>query len=175
MTGSVREPSDDHVIAVMSDSHDDVACVDSAAAMLVDAGVRRVIHCGDIASPVVVERLAGFRVEWVLGNCDSDPEGLAVAVRAIPGHALHGWRVVLEVGDLTIGATHGHRPGEFAELRRAGCDWIVHGHSHQVRDDALDGVRFLNPGALHRARPCTMMLAEPRSRRVRWTEVPRSS
>lgn len=175
MTATVGECSEDHVIAVMSDSHDDVASVDAAVRVLEHAGARRVIHCGDIVSPVVVERLAGFRVEWILGNCDADPDRLAAAVRAIRGHAFHGWRGVLGLGDLTVGATHGHRPAEFAELRRAGCHWIVHGHSHQVRDDTIDGVRFLNPGALHRARPRTVMLVEARLRRVRWVEVPSGS
>ncbi len=175
MRDSVITVQKDQVIAVMSDSHDDVACVDAAADVLVHAGVRRVIHCGDIVSPVVVKRLAGFRVDWVLGNCDSNPDRLALAVRGVRGHALHGWRVVLGFGDLMIGATHGHRAAEVAALRRTGCHWIVHGHSHQVRDDIIDGVRFLNPGALHRARPRTMMLVEPGSRSVRWIEVPRGS
>jgi len=160
-------------IAVVSDSHDDVASVDIAARALRDHAVDRVIHCGDIVSPKVVERLRSFRVDWVLGNCDSDPVGLAAAVRSCPGHVLHGWSATVDLNGLSLGVTHGHLVSEMAKLERGGCDWLVHGHSHQVRDEQVGGVRFLNPGALHRARPRTLMLIDVDTHRVRWIEVPR--
>ena len=160
-------------VAVMSDSHDDLSSVDAALALIRAAGISHVIHCGDIVSPRVVKRLASWRVDWVLGNCDTDPAALSAAVRSTSGHVLHGWSARFRWGELDVGVTHGHLSRELSALQQAGCRWIIHGHSHQVRDQPVDGVRFLNPGALHRARPRTFMIVDRHAGTVSWIDVPR--
>ena len=49
-------------------------------------------------------------------------------------------------------------------LRAAGApDVLLHGHTHRWRDETIDGVRFLNPGALQRTRVPTAGMLEVRS------------
>jgi len=72
---------------------------------------------------------------------------------------------VLEVAGQRLGLIHGHHvpnpgqvlppPTDFGAINRylleefeednVGC--IVYGHTHQVRDDVVDGVRIINPGS----------------------------
>jgi putative phosphoesterase len=160
---------------VISDSHDALASVDAAVARIRDAGIEHVVHCGDIVSPEVVHLLAGVRADWLLGNCDTKPAALAAAIGSHRDHALHGWSLVLELGGLDVGFTHGHLPAVVGDLLRRGCRWVVHGHSHQIRDEVIDGVRFLNPGALYRARPRSFMVIDPETSRVTWERLPDSA
>ena len=51
---------------------------------------------------------------------------------------------------------HGHERGFRDAPYRLDVDYIFHGHSHQIRDEQLDGVRIINPGALCRANPKTV-------------------
>jgi predicted phosphodiesterase len=48
--------------------------------------------------------------------------------------------------------------GDLAAARRcaAGCEYVLHGHTHRANDVSIAGLRIINPGALFRARPHTV-------------------
>lgn len=133
-------------LALVSDSH-----VPERAAAIPQAFVDRieaadhVVHAGDFTSP---EALAEVReladgLTAVYGNMDGrDLDLPAVAT--------------LEAGGATFVVTHGSGPTEGYEERvagvvreEAGQDAIgVSGHTHEVLDGEVDGIRLLNPGSV---------------------------
>jgi predicted phosphodiesterase len=47
-------------IAVMSDSHDHLENIEKAVALAMERGAEMLLHCGDLCSPFVVDKLAPF-------------------------------------------------------------------------------------------------------------------
>lgn len=124
--------SDSIEIGVVSDTHGLLR--PSVAAAL--AGVRQIIHAGDLGQPRVLEAL----------------EALA-PVAAVRGNVDHGsWAQVLPytrvvpVGEVLIYVLH-----DLAALdldpAAAGFTAVISGHSHRPRLEHRRGVLYLNPGA----------------------------
>jgi predicted phosphodiesterase len=53
----------------------------------------------------------------------------------------------------TILVFHGHERAFHRALRDEAADYILHGHTHQKRNERVGRCRVINPGALHRAIP----------------------
>jgi putative phosphoesterase len=127
--------SDTIVVGLISDTHGLVR----PEVVTAFAGVRLILHAGDVGGPAVLARLAAIApVEAVYGNVD-DPHD----------PALRAERVVT-LGGVTIHVSHGHelkRPTPELALGRYGGDVVVFGHTHRaliVRDDA--DRTAVNPG-----------------------------
>ena len=114
---------------------------------LEQAGIDRILHAGDWTEPMAAELLEAIApLDGVAGNND--------------GPALHerfGTKLVLVVGGVRIGVTHGHLgPGKSTEERallafedeQPPPDAIVFGHSHIPSVRRLANDRWLvNPGS----------------------------
>ena len=143
-------------LAVVSDTH-----VPSREARIPDwvAGRIRaadhVVHAGDFDSPDAYDRvveLAGGagNLTAVLGNIDPRSFDLPEVT-------------TLSVEDALFVVTHGSGPREGYRERVAGTvresggpDAVgISGHTHEVMDEAFDGVRLLNPGSATGASPAT--------------------
>lgn len=158
-------------LAVISDSHNEIARLENAAALMKGAGVKTVVHCGDITSRKAVAALGAFDAHWVLGNCDWDETNLREAMQRW-GHTCHGLQGTLEVEGVSLAFTHGHR----FELLRAltlggGFDLVMHGHTHVRRDERENGTRILCPGALHHASPPGFVLLGLPGLEIEWVDV----
>jgi len=149
-------------IAIISDTH-----IPERADAIPDgfedriANADHVIHAGDFTTPDVlddVRTMATGPVTAVYGNMD--PRNLDLP--AVD---------TLSVDGATFVVTHGTGALETYEERVAGIvtdeageDAIgISGHTHQVLDDTVDGVRLLNPGSVTGAAPAsrtTMMTVE---------------
>ncbi len=160
------------MLGVLSDSHGNTAALASAVGLLSARGVSTVVHCGDVDTPEAVDALERLEVHWVLGNCDVDIAALEQRMR-VHGHVPHGLGGEIVVGDRRVVFTHGHRPGLMRALLATRPDYLLHGHTHEPRDERVDGVRVLNPGALYRARPRTILLLDPARDHAEWIEVSR--
>ena len=116
-------------IAVLADTHDRLP--EKVCALVAKAD--EIWHLGDVCSPVILDFLkaAGPPVRVVRGNCDTCTDWpLTLDLER------EGFRIRLE-----------HIPPRQAP---AGCDLLLHGHTHVPRDEILGGVRFLNPGCITR-------------------------
>ena len=116
-------------IAVLADTHDRLPEKVRAAV----AGADEIWHLGDVCAPVILDLLksVGPAVRVVRGNCDDCAEWpLTLDLER------EGFRIRLE-----------HIPPRQAP---AGCDLLLHGHTHVPRDEVLGGMRFLNPGCITR-------------------------
>ena len=113
---------------------------------LQDAGVERLIHCGDWTEPFVVELLEAIApLHGVAGN--NDPPELV---------ARFGYAPIVELDAVRIGITHGHMgPTRISTSERARLTFatqpdlaaICFGHSHIPMAYEDDGVLFVNPGS----------------------------
>ena len=112
-----------------------------------EAGVERLIHCGDWTDPFVVDLLEAIApVDGVAGN--NDPPELA---------ARFGYAPIVEVDGVRIGITHGHiGPTHLTTPERARLTFasqpdvaaICFGHSHiPVVSRTASGTVLVNPGS----------------------------
>ncbi|MFK7961056.1 MAG: metallophosphoesterase [Phycisphaerales bacterium] len=158
-------------LGVLSDTHGRAATCRTAVAMLLDAGVDRLIHLGDVGSEAVLEELvADVPSSVVFGNCDD--------ARRLGAYAEHlGLDVTHPIGRLSshgvdVAWTHGHLP-HCVEEAQASADLLFIGHSHCIADEMRGRTRVVNPGALFRAARYTAMIADLKTSRMAWCEVGR--
>ena len=157
-------------VGLLSDSHGRAERTERAVDALLAAGADVLIHAGDVETEAVLDCLAGHNAHVVWGNCDWDQSGLARYARTI-GIAVHGDCGEIDVDGARIAFTHGHLPAAMRTAMSSGAAYVVHGHTHERRDEVADGVRIINPGALHRAHPFTVAVLTPRTGELRTIEV----
>lgn len=177
-------------IGFISDTHGRADRARRAIDLLVARGAERIVHLGDVGSESVLDLLVGIPALVVFGNCD-DPRNLGRYAEILGIDVVHP-SSILEfptkpqgVGlekvrassseTLRVGITHGHLESEVERLLNARVDVLLHGHTHETRDECIDGVRFLNPGALHRAKSHTVLLFETTTTHASWLDVDREA
>lgn len=159
------------VVGLLSDSHSRWERTKRALQALRSAGATVFVHCGDVEDELVIDQLAGLDSHLVWGNCDWNSQTLGRYARDL-GVTVHGDAGEVTVDGKRIVFTHGH---EIAAMRAAvsgGADYLVHGHTHELRDERVGGTRILNPGALHRAPRFTVAALTPAADDLRVIEVP---
>lgn len=136
-------------IAIISDTHDHLENLDRAISQIRKASPALCLHCGDLCSPFVIERLAAFHgpVHIVFGNNEGDRFTIQTVAGEFPNITLHG-----EVG--FVKTDHGeialtHRP-EFARgLASTGrYRAVFYGHTHRRKTETVNGTWLVNPGEL---------------------------
>ncbi len=147
----------------MSDSHGRADITRKAVAMLLERNCALLLHLGDLCSEQVVDELVmqpPCHARIVLGNCDDDALGrYAGHVGVINDHPAGR----LEIGGRVVVFTHGHIESAMRAAIAEGADYLLHGHSHEVRDERIGRTRIINPGALHRAARYTAAVLDPGS------------
>jgi len=100
------------------------------------AGVRHIIHAGDIGGPEILDELRKIApVHAVRGNNDKGawaagiPLYLALELEGVSIHVLH------DLKEIDI------------DPKASGFDVVVAGHSHKPTVSERDGVQFVNPGS----------------------------
>jgi putative phosphoesterase len=147
------------LIGILSDTHGRAAATVAALARLGAAGAEFYIHCGDVGGQETLDLLAGLPLAFVWGNCDFQTPQLRQYAESL-GMKCHGDFADLELDGRRIAVTHGDNP---AILQRITSEkrhqYLLHGHTHVARDQVIDGLRWINPGAVHRSpRPSVAVL-----------------
>lgn len=157
-------------IGVLSDSHGRADTTARAVAALNHAGVDLLIHLGDVGDERVIDELLGRPARLVFGNCDFDHEVLgryAEHLGIVNDHPAG----LLSTESRTIAFTHGHLEREMKRLLGENPDFLLHGHTHQPRDDHVNGTRIVNPGALFRAARYTVVVLDVQRDSVEFLEL----
>lgn len=148
-------------IAILSDTHNQLARTGKALELARVRGAEMILHCGDIEDPPVVSLFAGWQAHFVFGNCDYDRVALADAIKDI-GATLHPRYGHLELQGKKIAFLHGHEERLLDDLVGSEAyDYLFHGHTHVAKDEKTGATRVINPGALHRVQVKTFLLLEP--------------
>lgn len=135
-------------LGILSDTHNDTANTRRALELLRERGAERLIHCGDLTTPEIVELFDSWQVDIVTGNMDRAHRMLENAAFGL-GTATFGDTFTAEIDGVRVAATHGHYEGLLDELIRSGLyAYVFHGHTHRRRDEQIGETRVINPGAL---------------------------
>jgi putative phosphoesterase len=136
-------------VAVISDTHDHLENVDRAIARINGLGAGALLHCGDLVSPFVVDRLASFDgpVHVVFGNNEGDRYTIARIAAKFTNVTLHGEVGFVDTGSGEIAFTH--RPEFARDLACTGRHAAVfYGHTHRMKVERIGTAWLVNPGEL---------------------------
>lgn len=135
-------------VGIVSDTHRNTKRPPLAIETFREAGIRRVIHLGDVTNGKVAELFAPFDAWFVYGNADRDLEELRSTVDSLFGSGRLAEYHQLEWEGVKIAAVHGHTD-RLGELVNSGhFNIVLHGHTHKRRDEMVARTRVINPGAL---------------------------
>lgn len=160
-------------IAILSDTHDNIWRLESALPQLAEADV--VLHCGDLCSPFMVDRLAlgvkGKPIHLVWGNNDGDRQMITVAAAKAGNFFLHGELAELDLEGTRVAMTH--YPQVARALAASGLyDLVCYGHDHIAHEERLGRTMLLNPGEVMGLRGrSTFAHYVTRSQKVAWVEL----
>lgn len=138
------------IIAVMSDSHDNIWNMRKAISIIKNEGAGMIIHCGDFVAPFMLQELdkAGIPVHGVFGNNDGDQHLLTkLSLTSLKNITLHGLIGEVDTGGFPIAFTHQEMVGE-GLASTAKFKMVCFGHSHVHLETNIGKTIFLNPGEL---------------------------
>lgn len=138
-------------IAILSDTHDQIANLRAAIGYCNEVAITTVIHCGDLISPFMLEELGAFRgqVHLIYGNNAGDQHLISsrcgVDYSNITHHGVLG---IITSGGLRIAFVH------YPEMARGLAtqtiyDIVCCGHNHQHGVECYGHTLLINPGHLH--------------------------
>lgn len=140
-------------LGILSDTHGRFSTALEAVKLLMQQNVDYLIHCGDVGDTRTLDALVGpVPAAFVFGNTDHDRDELRNYAGLIGVNCLNSYGV-LTLDGKRIAITHGDDAMLMSRLRRPGqpIDYLFTGHTHVRHDQRLGPLRWVNPGALHRA------------------------
>lgn len=159
-------------IGILSDTHDKLARTIAAVELLQAERVEALFHCGDLMGPEIVYACAVLPFYFVFGNNEDDFSSLRRAAKDVKATCLE-WGGGVELAGKRIAITHGHLTRDLRPLEANEPNYLFYGHSHIAADDRRDGIRRINPGALHRADRYSVAVLDLDTDRLRFLDVPR--
>ncbi|MEK7665124.1 MAG: metallophosphoesterase [Patescibacteria group bacterium] len=137
-------------IAIISDTHGNIANFKKIASWLNKNNISLILHCGDIGNPESLrESLADFEGELcgVFGNMDRDFKILIAEYNKIPNAKISEIILETKIENKNIAITH--FPNEAKELAKTGKYEIVfYGHTHKPWEEKIGNCKMINPGEL---------------------------
>jgi putative phosphoesterase len=160
-------------VGILSDTHNQLERTVRAIEILTAARAAALIHCGDLTTPDIVAACAALPSYFVLGNNDADNvPALSSAIAGIHGVNLD-WRGEVTLAGKRLGVVHGHFHRDVRRLLAARPDYLLYGHSHIADDRREEGVRWINPGALYRAKEFSVAVLDLATDQLEFLSVPR--
>ncbi|MFH7319839.1 metallophosphoesterase [Desulfurivibrio sp. D14AmB] len=137
-------------VAIMSDTHDQIANLRAAVTYCNAYQVGMIIHCGDLVSPFMLDELARFggAVHLVYGNNPGDKHLIAqFCGTRFPSLTHHGDFGAVEAAGLKFAFTH------YPQLARGlaapgNFDVVCCGHNHRYQVERIGPTLLINPGEL---------------------------
>ena len=158
------------IVALMSDTHDNLSMIKKAVDVAVRERASYVLHAGDLVSPFTIPHLCRGNYEFVCvwGNNEGDRDFITKRLSE------HGGRVAglfaeLEVGGVKIALTHGHVEALVNLAIASGrYDYVVYGHTHRAEERRVGKTVVVNPGEVcgYLSGRATMALLDTEARRV---------
>lgn len=136
------------IVAIMSDSHDNIWNLRKALDIVKQRNAKMIIHCGDFVAPFMLKELASLSipVHGVFGNNDGDQFQLTrMSLTELTNISLHGLVGEIQADGVPIRFTH---YGEMARLAASSGErqLVCYGHSHVYRQEKIGQTILLNPG-----------------------------
>ncbi|RMF83202.1 MAG: metallophosphoesterase [Planctomycetota bacterium] len=156
-------------IGLISDTHDRLPTIRWALERFAAAGVRTLVHPGDLVAPFAAKLLAEWNgvVHVTYGNNDGERAGLKRVLPQIQDGPLH-----VEIGGRRLLVHHFVDWCRPEDVERA--EIIVSGHTHERGVSRLGDKLFVNPGECCGwvTGTATVALLETDTGEVEWLEAP---
>jgi len=137
-------------IAIISDTHGNVANFKKVVAWLNAQKINLILHCGDIGNPESLkESLKNFQGELlgVFGNMDTDFKILIGEYNKIKNAKISEKVLETKIENKNIAITH--KPEDAKKLADSGkFDLVFYGHTHKPWEEKVKNCRMINPGEL---------------------------
>jgi len=133
------------LIALISDSHDDMKQISKAVSLINERKAKHVLHTGDMVSPFTFESLKDLDCPFtgIFGNNDGD----RVLLKDKSGGRIYIQPHMLELGGKFIAMVH--EPIAVEALALSGkYDVVIHGHTHIPYTKNEGRALVINPGKL---------------------------
>lgn len=140
-------------LAIVSDTHDNLATLEKAVSWMNKNGIEEIIHCGDVCSTDTFQWFAkNFtgKIHLSLGNIDEDHSLIAGGTPDIAKNT----RTILhkKYGEVKVNGNQiafCHYPMLARQLAQTGkYDFVFYGHTHQPWEEKVGACRLINPGNL---------------------------
>ena len=138
------------LIAVMSDSHDNIWSLEKAIDIIRRDNADMIIHCGDFVAPFMAKELdgVGIPVHGVFGNNDGDQYLLTkFSLTTMTNITFHGLVGQIDMGEFKISFTHEGVVGK-ALASGGNFNLVCFGHSHEYSLEKIGATILLNPGEI---------------------------
>ena len=148
------------LVGLLSDTHDRLDAMIAAMRVLRGAGAEYFLHAGDVGGEQILDVLGGDQAAFVWGNNDWDRSELARYAKSIGVHCLNDFGEIAIDGKL-FAMTHGDDQARLKRIQKdQRHDYLITGHTHVRRDERVGRIRWINPGALYRAREKTVAVLD---------------
>lgn len=135
-------------IGLISDTHNNLKNTRQALKRFRAERITTILHAGDVTGPAVIQALKGFEVWIAWGNMDRDPTIQEIAATVLGDGKLDTLHHLILEGQ-RIALLHGDDAQRLdALIHSKDYDYVIHGHTHQRRDERVQQTHIINPGAL---------------------------
>lgn len=136
------------LIAILSDSHDNIWKLEKALKSVNERGAHVLLHCGDLVAPFIVAQLAeafSGPIHIIEGNNDGDGR-LQQQIAAKYEHVtLHGIYAEFEISGRKVAMIHYPEPAR--RIAQSGqFDLVCYGHNHLQNWEQIGDCFLVNPG-----------------------------
>ena len=133
-------------IAVVSDTHDNIANFKKAIDWIKKEKIQLILHCGDISTQETIDEVRKYFVgdiKFVKGNADFNldlPEKMEIEIEDPPTPEATARRRKIAFA---------HFPDIAKKLAQSGkFDLVFYGHTHRPWDENIGNTYMINPGEL---------------------------
>ena len=135
-------------IAILSDSHDNIWCLEKALDEVSRQSCDVLLHCGDLVAPFILAQMAQAfdgPIHVIEGNNDGDGRLQQQVAAGYPHITLHGPYAELELGGRKVALIHYPEPAR--RIAQSGVfDLVCYGHDHQQHWERVGDCLLVNPG-----------------------------
>lgn len=161
-----------NIIGIVSDTHEDVRMIRKAVRIFKERAPAFVVHCGDIISPPVLEHFEGLSLRLAFGNNDGERSGLKKKCGELGFYGIED-TLTFSHAERSFFVNHGTRLQVIEDAADSQqYDYVLHGHTHERRDELRGRTRIINPGALFSADMYSIAFLDPETGSVEFVEIP---
>ena len=133
-------------IGIISDTHDNIPNLESAIKILKENNMEVLIHSGDLCAPFMINKLdeIGVPVHVVFGNVD-DRARTSLFAKESKNVTHHGDVAEIELDNQKFAVVH-FPDIAFALACTKKYDVVIHGHTHNKREEKVDDTLIINSG-----------------------------
>ena len=136
-------------IGIISDTHNKESWLIQALNILRGQGVSVLAHCGDLTDFSMCRHMRDFQVFYAFGNGDVASGAIALSLAQLNPASKWGLSVEFTLDGKSFYVCHGNHPEMMRSALESGSyDYVLHGHTHEVKDTRVGRTRLINPGAL---------------------------